>query len=71
MSVSQYGKWESQGEAIDAALWKVASVHHAFPSVYGITCLCGERVGTNRGFTEHVIDKTLAAHATDHLNGGA
>lgn len=60
---SKYGKWESQGEQVDAKLWDIASRHHAFPSVYGIQCMCGARPGTNRGFTEHVIDMTVKATA--------
>lgn len=62
---SKYGKWESQGEQVDAKLWDIASRHHAFPSVYGIQCMCGARPGTNRGFTEHVIDMTVKATAHD------
>lgn len=60
---SEYGGWETQGERADAALFGVANRHHMASDDRGVLCLCGERAGTRRKFTEHVIDQTLKALA--------
>lgn len=61
---SQYGNWESQGEEADAALWRVAGVHHVFATANGgMACMCGARPVTHRGATEHIIDQAMKALA--------
>lgn len=41
---------------IALARFGVAGVHHMYASPEGVRCMCGYRAGTNRRFTEHVID---------------
>lgn len=57
MSKAAYGGWESRGEDIDRALWAIANRHHHFAP----ECLCGHYAGTNRGYTEHIMDVTMKA----------
>lgn len=49
----------SDWTAEQIARYEVACRHHKFQDDSGSYCLCRERTGTNRGFTEHVIDQFL------------
>ena len=43
-------------ERIDGAAWRIANIHHPFVTSHGVECMCGNKPGTYRGFTEHVIE---------------
>jgi hypothetical protein len=57
MTQSQYGEWETHGDAIDSAVFNVASIHH----IHGTACLCGYTSARARSRTEHIINETLKA----------
>lgn len=46
-------------EAIEAALLKVAGIHH----IHGIQCLCGFKSFVSRDRTKHIMDAALDAAA--------
>ena len=41
------------------ARFGVAGVHHGYSTPEGVKCMCGYSAGTNRRFTEHVIDSFI------------